>query len=47
MNRKITKEEFLKDKLDKWYKFLLPLLPEKDYLLQLEDLLDKLKDLLC
>jgi hypothetical protein len=47
MEKKISKEKFLLNKFDKWYEYLLPLLPDKDYLLSFEDLLNQIKDNLC
>jgi hypothetical protein len=47
MEKKISKEKFLLDKFDKWYEYLLPLLPDKDYPLFFEDILEKRKEDLC
>jgi hypothetical protein len=43
----ITAEEFLDKKFNEWREYLIPLLPDKDYPLSFEDLLEKMKDNLC
>jgi len=46
LKKKINRQQFLKEKFNKWEEILKKYLPEKEYKLHFEDILNQLKDLL-